>query len=52
VIGLKVKDLRRVVGALEALGLEVAAGHSQTPRSRWAELRDPDGRKVILTETG
>ena len=52
VIGLKVKDLQRVLGELKAAGVEISAGPFDAARGRWAELRDPDGRKVILTESG
>jgi hypothetical protein len=52
VIGLRVKDLQRVLAELKGAGVEASAGPFDAVRGRWAELRDPDGRKVILTESG
>ena len=49
-IGLKVKRLEDAMAALKQRGLEVSAPFLEDSRGRWAELRDPDGRTVILTE--
>ena len=49
VIGFKVASLDPVLAALAGLGLDVASP-VQEERGRYAILRDPDGRPVILTE--
>jgi catechol 2,3-dioxygenase-like lactoylglutathione lyase family enzyme len=50
VIGLKVASLQRTLKALAKRGLRPAPRPMETPRGRYAELKDPDGRTVVLTE--
>jgi catechol 2,3-dioxygenase-like lactoylglutathione lyase family enzyme len=49
-IGLKVKRLEDAMTALEQRGVQISARFLEDSRGRWAELHDPDGRTVILTE--
>src|SRR6266571_884692 len=50
VIGLKVKSVRRVLEDLARRGIEPDRAPIIGPRGEYAELRDPDGRAVIITE--
>lgn len=51
VIGLKVASLSRTLAALARRGVRPRGRPVTTPRGRYAELKDPDGRTVVLTET-
>jgi len=50
VVGLKVASLEAVLADLAARGVQVASPPVSGGRGRYAVLRDPDGRPVILTE--
>ena len=50
VLGLRVADLDAALSSLAALGLRPERGPVEGRDGRWALLRDPDGRSVILTE--
>jgi catechol 2,3-dioxygenase-like lactoylglutathione lyase family enzyme len=50
VIGLKVSSVAQALTALAARGLPVASKPIAGDRGRYAVVRDPDGRAVILTE--
>jgi len=50
VIGLKVKSVRRVIEELGKRGVDPDRGPIIGPRGAYAELRDPDGRAMIITE--
>jgi len=52
VIGLKVKDLDATLAALGSRGVGTVAGPFDDDHGKWAKLLDPDGRSVILTESG
>ena len=52
VIGLKVKSLDAALEALANRGIRAAAGPFDDRHGKWAKLLDPDGRTVILTESG
>jgi len=51
VVGLKVASLDAVLVELAAHGVRAASPPAPGGRGRYAVLRDPDGRPVILTET-
>lgn len=50
VIGLKVGSLARSLAVLRRRGIEPVRGPVTTRRGSYAELRDPEGRTVVLTE--
>ena len=50
VIGLRVASVDAVLEQLAGRGLRPDHGPLQGSRGRFAELRDPDGRVVVLTE--
>lgn len=50
VVGLKVKSVRKVLEDLATRGVEPDRGPVIGPPGSYAELRDPDGRAVIITE--
>ena len=50
VIGLKVRSLKGTLASLARRGVRPSAGPVTTPRGSYAELKDPDGRTVVLTE--
>jgi len=50
VIGMKVASLDRTLNALAGRGIQCADGPVRGDRGRYAVLRDPDGRPLILTE--
>jgi len=50
IIGLKVKSLGETLAALARRGIRPSKGPVSTPRGSYAELKDPDGRTVVLTE--
>ncbi len=50
VIGLKVGSLSSALSALAARGLFPERGPTPGTRGAWAQLRDPDGHPVVLTE--
>jgi hypothetical protein len=50
VIGLKVKSVQKVLEDLASRGIEPDRGPVVGLRGEYAELRDPDGRAVIITE--
>ena len=50
VIGLKVTSVRKVLEEVAKRGVEPARGSVMGPRGAYAELRDPDGRAMIITE--
>lgn len=50
VIGLKVRSVRTALAKLKARGLEPKRGPVEAGRTEYAELEDPDGRIVIITE--
>jgi catechol 2,3-dioxygenase-like lactoylglutathione lyase family enzyme len=51
VIGFKVASLADSLAGLAARGVRASRGPITAANGRYAELRDPDGRTVILTET-
>ncbi|HKA87709.1 MAG TPA: VOC family protein [Haliangiales bacterium] len=50
VIGFKVEDVARTLDALARRGVRAENGPIRGQRGAYAELRDPDGRVVVLTE--
>ena len=50
IIGLKVASIREAMVALNKKGIAVARGPVTTERGSYVELRDPDGRLVVVTE--
>ena len=50
VIGLKVASLERTLAALARRGVRPVRAPVASPRGSYAELKDPDGRSVVLTE--
>jgi len=50
VIGMKVASLDRTLTVLAGRGIQCADGPVRGDRGRYAVLRDPDGRPLILTE--
>lgn len=50
VIGLKVSSLAKTLGDLAKRGVRPSKGPVPGKRGAWAEIRDPDGRAVVLTE--
>jgi catechol 2,3-dioxygenase-like lactoylglutathione lyase family enzyme len=50
VIGFKVESVDETLVRLEERGLRPSREPAEGDRGRWAALRDPDGRTVILTE--
>jgi catechol 2,3-dioxygenase-like lactoylglutathione lyase family enzyme len=50
IIGLKVGSLKKTLAALARRGVRPSTGPIGTPRGSYAELKDPDGRTVVLTE--
>ncbi len=50
VIGLKVESLERALAGLARRGVRPTRAPVATAGGRYAELKDPDGRTVVLTE--
>jgi catechol 2,3-dioxygenase-like lactoylglutathione lyase family enzyme len=50
VIGLKVKSVQEVLDELAKHGIQPQRGPTQGMRGNYFEIRDPDGRVVIITE--
>ncbi len=51
VIGLKVRSVDQTLAALAERGVHCTKAPATHRGGRYAELRDPDGRAVILTES-
>ncbi len=51
VIGLKVTSVKDVLAKLAAFGISPFEGRSASAGGEYAQIKDPDGRTVILTET-
>lgn len=51
VIGFRVRSVEQTIALLRDRGLSAAKEPSAGEGGRWAEIRDPDGRAIILTET-
>lgn len=50
VIGLKVDSLDRTLALLARRGVRPVKAPVASPRGSYAELKDPDGRTLVLTE--
>jgi catechol 2,3-dioxygenase-like lactoylglutathione lyase family enzyme len=50
IIGLKVASVREALERLAPFGIIAHNGPTTGPRGTYAEIREPDGRTVILTE--
>jgi catechol 2,3-dioxygenase-like lactoylglutathione lyase family enzyme len=51
VIGFRVRSVDDLMQVLSARGLAIHKQSAPGGRRRWVEVRDPDGRPVIFTET-
>lgn len=51
VIGLKVTSVKEVLEKLATFGITPSEGPVTTARGQYAQINDPDGRTVIITET-
>ncbi len=51
VIGLMVASLEQTLAALARRGVRPSRGPVKAARGSYAELKDPDGRTVVLTES-
>ena len=50
IIGLKVKSVRDALLTFSRRGITIERGPVNTERGAYAELRDPDGRLIVVTE--
>jgi catechol 2,3-dioxygenase-like lactoylglutathione lyase family enzyme len=50
VIGLKVASVSMALERLAAFGVSPSEGPVSSPRGQYAQIRDPDGHTIILTE--
>jgi len=51
VIGLLVDDVGATLASLEGHGISPVEGPKQGGGGAWAAIEDPDGRRIILTES-
>jgi catechol 2,3-dioxygenase-like lactoylglutathione lyase family enzyme len=50
VVAFAVTSVARVVSALRERGVAIVREADATDKARWAEIRDPDGHTILLTE--
>jgi hypothetical protein len=51
VIAFKIASVRDVVAMLRTRGVSVVKVDTSEDNGTWAEIRDPDGRPILLTES-